>query len=240
MEFKKLIQDLQRQMNEQGESLTIDGDPGKKTKAALMNFDVVLQVKKIPGQVVVVPPPSKVVTNDFGAPHIFVNLDLLGLDETDPRLVARYEPEWKLENLAGYKGLSGTARAWCSVCCNADLRKAGIKGTNSAAASSWSKWGRKSPFWFGACLDIKHSSGGRHINRFLYWIDEKKKIAATLDGNRGNKYCVAKTDLSGSGDTLVSGPRWSNDMPDGQFVSMADVLKAHPYLKVGNVGNSTR
>lgn len=242
MDFKEFIKGLQRQMNEQGESLTVDGDPGSKTKAALKKFDVVLQVQKTKSPVITpapIKPPNK---NDFGAPHIFVNLDLLGLDETDPRLVARYEPEWALENLRGYKGLSGRARAWCSVNVNADLRKAGIKGTNSAAASSWSKWGRKCPFWFGAVLDIAHDKGkgGRHVCRFLYWIDEKKKIAATLDGNRGNKFCVAKTDLSGSGDILVSGPRWSNDMADGFAFSMADVLAAHPYLKVGNVGGSTR
>lgn len=239
MKYQDLVKDLQRQMNEQGAKLTVDGDLGKYTKNALLDYEVMLTVKKITKAKPVVI-PMKPVKNDFGAPHIFVNLDMLGLDETDPRLVARYEPEWALEGLAGYKGLSGRSKAWCSVATNADLRKAGLKGTDRASASSHSKWGKKSPFWFGCSLDILHKGGGRHICRFLYWIDEAKKIAATLDGNRGNKYCIAITDLSGKGDTLVTGPRWSNELPDGQFVSMSDVLKAHPYLKVGStVGTST-
>jgi len=170
----------------------------------------------------------------FNAPWVFSNLDMLGRKEGDPKLEARFVPEWKLEGLPGYKTLVGNRHAWCSVVCNADLRKAGVKGTNSAAASSWSKWGVKSPFWFGALLDIKHKGGGRHCCKFLYWIDEKKKIAATLDGNRSNTYGVFATDLSGKGDTLVTGPRWPDKWVSGQLVSMGEVLKAYPQLKVGS------
>lgn len=174
----------------------------------------------------------------FGAPWVGANLDLLGLDETDTKLNARYVPEWKKEGL-NYKDLAGNRHAWCSVRSNADRRKVGVSTTDSAAASSWSKYGKKCPFWFGAALDIKHKSGGRHICDFLYWIDEKNKIAATLDGNRGNKFCIAKTDLSGSGDTLVAGPRWPKEVADGQLVSKADVLAKYPNLKVGSVGSGT-
>lgn len=179
--------------------------------------------------------------NNFNAPWVFANIDLLGLDETDPKLNARYVPEWKLEGLPSYTSLAGNSRAWCSLKVNADLRKVGVKGTNSAAASSWSKWGRKSPFWFGSILDISHQSGGRHVCFFLYWIDEKKGICATMDGNKSNKFCIAQTTLSTKADKLVTGPRWSKDLPDGQLVSMNDVLKAHPILKVGSNSNgSTR
>lgn len=183
--------------------------------------------------------PVQRATGFFGAPWIGANIDLLGRSETDKELNARYVPEWAREGLPHYKTLSGNAFAWCSVRANADRRKVGVLGTNSAAAASWSKWGKKCPFWFGAALDIKHKSGGRHICDFLYWIDEKNKIAATLDGNRGNKFCVAKTDLSGKGDTLVTGPRWPLDWPDGKTVSMAGVLATYPYLKAGSVGPSS-
>lgn len=239
MEFKDLIKDLQRQMNEQGEKLTLDGDPGSKTKKALQNFEVLLQVKKISKAPVIVA-PTKPVGKDFGAPYAFIDLDLLGLDETDPRLVDRYEKEWREVGLSSYRTLSGRARAWCSIRITKVMRDVKIKSTNSAGASSWDRWGRKSLFYFGCILNIRHSDGSRHVCIFLYWIDEAKGICATLDGNRGNKFCVARTDISGKGDTLVGGPRWSNELPDGQIVSMADVLKAHPYFKVGNVGGSTR
>lgn len=177
----------------------------------------------------------------FNAPWVFANIDLLGREETDPVLNARYVPEWKLEGLPSYTSLAGNSRAWCSLKVNADLRKVGVKGTNSAAASSWSKWGRKSPFWFGSVLDIVHASGGRHVCFFLYWIDEKKLICATMDGNKSNKFCIAQTVLSGKSDKLVTGPRWSKDYSDGQIVSMEDVLKLYPNLKVGsNSSESTR
>lgn len=178
----------------------------------------------------------------FGAPWIGANIDLLGRSETDAELNARYVPEWALEGLPGYKTLAGNAHAWCSVRENADKRKVGVKGTNSAGAASWSRWGKKCPFWFGATLDIRHASGGRHVCDFLYWIDESKRICAAYGGNQGDKLSIVQLNLSGSGDKLVAGPRWPNDRPDGMLVSMKDVLAAYPHLKVGGIsgGGSTR
>lgn len=176
----------------------------------------------------------------FGAPWIGANIDLLGRHESDPELNARYVPEWKLEGLPGYKSLVGNARAWCSVRENADKRKVGIRGTNSAGAYSWSAWGKKCPFWFGATLDIKHASGGRHVCDFLYWIDEHNGLCATLDGNRGNRFAVNVTNLSKGHDQLVKGPRWPVDHPDGHLVAMSAVLLAYPHLGVSGSSGSTR
>ena len=240
MNFRDLVKFLQTEMNKQGENLKVDGDPGPKTQAALAKFDVGIVVTKQPADDTLAPAP--VAEGDyFGAPWIGVDLDLLGRDESDKELNARYVPEWAKVGLPGYKSLMGNARAWCAIRVSKALRQVGInvKGL-TAAASSMSKFGKKCPFWFGAGLDIKHRAGGRHVCFFLYWIDEAKKIAATLDGNRGNKFCVARTDLSGSGDTLVTGPRWPNDAPDGMKVSMEDVLTKYPFLKVGSVGAGTR
>ncbi len=209
--------------------LTVDGVVGPKTMGKL---DSLLGVVA----------PSPVVSGDFfGAPWMGLDTDLIGLSETDKRLIAKYEPEWKNVGLPGYKGLAGRARAWCSIRCTSVLRRVGVsvKGL-TAGAYSHSKWGKKSPFWFGSTMDIKHSGGGRHVCFFLYWIDQKRKLAATLDGNRGNKFCVAETDLSGSGDTLASGPRWPSDVPDGQLASKAEVLRLYPFFKVGSAGSSTR
>lgn len=180
----------------------------------------------------------------FGAPWIFANIDLLGRDETDKELNDRYVPEWNNLGLPQYNTLAGNDHAWCSLRVNADFRKVGIPGTNSAAASSWSIWGKLCPFWFGSVLDIIHKNGGRHVCNFLYWIDEEKKICATLDGNRGNKFSVCRTDLSGSGDRLVTGPRWSADnpdCPDGIIITMKEATHTYPYLAVGgHSGQGTR
>ncbi len=178
--------------------------------------------------------------DQFNAPWVFANLDLLGRKEGDPKLEERYVPEWKKEGLGGYKTLVGGRHAWCSVRVNADFRKVNVKGTNSAAASSWSKWGFKSPFYFGAVLDIRHKSGGRHVCNFLYWIDEKKKLAATLDGNRSNTFGVFITDLSGRGDRLVTGPRYPAGWLNGVSPTKDEVLKLYPMLKVGGSGGTTR
>lgn len=225
---------IQKAMNKKGETLVVDGAWGPKTEAAAEKYEFKIEAAKI--NVV-----QTIDNNYFGAPWVFANIDLLGRDETDPELNARYVPEWALEGLPDYKTLVGNRHAWCSVKVNADLRKVGVKGTNSAAASSWSKWGRKSPFWFGSVLDISHQSGGRHVCFFLYWIDEEKGICATMDGNKSNKFCIAKTTLSAKADKLVTGPRWPVNQQDGLIISMIDVLKVYPILKVGSVSNdSTR
>lgn len=176
----------------------------------------------------------------FGAPWMSFDNDLLGRLETDAEMIARFVPGWKLSGLPQYKTLIGSKHAWCIMRTNLHLEKAGIKGTKSAGARSLSKWGRKSPFWFGAQLDIMHKGGGRHAAEFLYWIDEKKKICATRDGNRSNRFAIFQTDLSGKGDTLPAGPRWPTDHPDGQLVSMKDVLAKYPFFKVGGTGTGTR
>ena len=176
----------------------------------------------------------------WNAPWVLANIDMLGRTETDPLLNARYVPEWAKEGLPGYKSLAGNTRAWCSVAHNADKRKVGVKGTDSAGAASWTKYGVACPFWFGASLPIRHKSGGRHIATFLYWIDEAKKIAAVYGGNQGNKLSIVSLDLSGRGDTLVPGPRWPANYPAGQLVSKAQVLAKYPFLKVGGSMGVTR
>ncbi len=226
------IKSLQRTLNSLGADLKVDGYRGPKTIAAekkYLNKDV---IEPIP-----VPTPK----GYFGAPWVGVDLDLLGRSETDTELNKRYVPTWKAVGLPGYKTLVGKRHAWCAIRMIKAWRQVGVnvKGLN-AGAYSLSKWGKRSPFWFGAGLDIKHKKGGRHVAIFLYWIDEKSKIAATLDGNRSNKFAVFATDLSGRNDSLVSGPRWPTDWPDGQFVSRADVLKAYPHLRVGGSGSGTR
>jgi len=47
MKFKDLIKKLQLKLNEAGEKLSVDGDPGPKTQRALDNFEVDLILSKI-------------------------------------------------------------------------------------------------------------------------------------------------------------------------------------------------
>lgn len=222
--------------------LLVDGVVGPKTAAEIeLAVAAALENATKSSEGKPLPAPSK--SEYWGATWVGANIDLLGRHESDPLLNARYVPEWKKVGLPGYKTLVGTRHAWCAIRVSADKRKVGadVKGLN-AGARSLSKYGRKCPFWFGAELDIIHRGGGRHAATFLYWIDEAKKLCASLDGNRSNRFAVNVTDLSGKGDKLISGPRWPNNWPDGQFVTKAEVLKRYPFLKVGgsSVGGSTR
>jgi hypothetical protein len=228
------IRNLKKEINAHGGNpkLTVEGELGKafgpKTVAAL---ELALAKKEIP----------TIGKGDFfGAPWMAFDNDLLGRDETDLELNARFVPGWKLSGLPGYKTLVGKRHAFCIMVGNLHLVKAGLKGTGSAGAYTASSLGKKCPYWFGAILDIVHKNGGRHYCEFLYWIDEAKKIAATRDANRSNKWAVFSTDLSGKGDKLKTGPRWPLKHPDGQFVSKAEVLKKYPFFKVTGSGSSTR
>lgn len=240
MKQKQMNALIQKAMNDAGvkPKFSLTGNYGPQTERETDNFE--FTITAVPKKVIDLPTKPSA-TGYFGAPWVGVNIDLLGRHESDPELNRRYVPRWAKVGLPGYKSLEGNARAWCAIMIIENLAQAGVnvKGLN-AGAYSLSKWGKKCPFWFGAGLDIKHGkNGGRHVCFFLYWIDEKKKIAATLDGNRGNRFCVARTDLSGSHDYLVAGPRWGSEVPDGQFVSMAEVLAAYPYLKVGGSGSAS-
>lgn len=248
---KRLIKELQRAMNEAGHTpkFSETGNYGTKTEVALPLYAFTVTAKRLdidPVIIIPAPVPKPALTptkgDYFGASWVGANNDLLGLNETDSRLNARFVPHWAKVGLSGYKTLVGNSHAHCALVLDANYAAVGVKGPGSAAASKTSTWGKKCPFWFGAALDNKHKGGGRHTCIFLYWIDEKKKLAATKDSNRSNKYGIFETDLSGKGDTLPAGPRWPKDYPDGQFVSMADVLNAYPELKVGSkgTGGSTR
>lgn len=223
---------LQKRLNKEfNAGLVEDGIYGPKTKAA--------EAKYLKGEV------QNPVLNKgdyFGAPYIGKGIQFLGDHETDAAMTAHYAPHWKKVGLPGYvkKGLSGNDRAWCSLKVDKDMTDAGLKGTGSAGAYSWSSWGRKCPFWFGAVLDIKHRSGGRHVAYFLYWIDEAKGLAAVMGGNQGNRFSIVSQTINKGGDVCLKGPRWSSQLPDGQFVSKAEVLKAYPHLKVGGTAGSTR
>lgn len=247
---KEIVKKLQLALNAAGEKLTADGVPGPVTKGVLSKYDIQMIATKL---AIANPPKDPVIIPSgdwFGAPWVGANIDLLGLYETDARLNARYVPEWPLEGMdKSYDDLGGAPHAWCILRGNADRRKVGAKQSGDPAASSGSGnyWSYKCPFWFGSGLDIEHIGDrgqvtGRHWAEFLYWIDQKNMICATLDGNRGNRFAVNITDLSGrkGTDRLHSGPRWSIGWPDGQFVSKDQVLARYPQLKItGSSGSST-
>ncbi len=142
--------------------------------------------------------------------------------------------DWKWAGLPQYKSVIGKKNAWCGLACEIALRSGGLKGPKgSAAAASWSHFGEECEPICGAFAPIKHSGGGRHIGVFLYWIDEKKQIAAILGGNQSNAYTIASTNLSGVGkaDKIQGGFRWPKSYPKSGFVYV-------PKAKPGKMGST--
>lgn len=238
MNQKDLILGAQKAMNAQGERLTEDGVCGPITTATMQKYTLAgMVLERNPVPVPVVPSGEF-----FGAIWVGGHLNMLGKTETDPVLVALLAPNWQnLDGCHGIKDLSGKDHAWCANDVDFDFRKYNIPTPNSGLASSYGNWAESCPHWFGAILPIEHDSGGRHVCRFLYWIDKANGICATLDGNRGNKFAVNRTNISGKNgaDHVKTTPRWPTGWPAGQEVSMADVLAAYPMLKVGGAGSST-
>jgi len=55
-------------------------------------------------------------------------------------------------------GAAADETAWCSSFVNWVLRQAGIRGTNSAAAASWTSWGQSCHARVGAITVIFNST----------------------------------------------------------------------------------
>jgi uncharacterized protein (TIGR02594 family) len=76
--------------------------------------------------------------------------------------------------------------AWCSSFVNWTLKTIGIKGTNSASALSWRKWGQllKKPA-FGSIAILNYGKGKGHVG-FVAGINPKGSLVL-LGGNQSNK-----------------------------------------------------
>ena len=83
---------------------------------------------------------------------------------------------------------------WCSSFVNWCIRKAGIVGTNSAAARSWLDWGEQLTMPRYGCVvvmrrGLDNKSG--HVGFWLDWVGPGKQSIRVLGGNQSNKVCGA-------------------------------------------------
>lgn len=70
-------------------------------------------------------------------------------------------------SLANTKWALSDETAWCAALANAALRKNGYKGTNSALAASFDRYGvALDKPKYGCVLTLRHPSGGRHVTFF--------------------------------------------------------------------------
>jgi uncharacterized protein (TIGR02594 family) len=74
---------------------------------------------------------------------------------------------------------------WCSSFVNWCIDKTGMKGTNSAAARSWLKWGASLPKYRHGCVVVlKRGTGSQgHVG---FAVDKKFGFVKVLGGNQSN------------------------------------------------------
>lgn len=124
---------------------------------------------------------------------------------------------WRLVGLA-YTTVIGKSRAWCGMGLATAFDSGGIKPPlRAAAASSWQHFGEVCGFISGAVLCLRHATRKNfHVTVFLYWVDEKKNLAACLGCNQNNGIRITVYNLSGNDnghDEVIGGPRWPKGFP---------------------------
>jgi uncharacterized protein (TIGR02594 family) len=93
---------------------------------------------------------------------------------------------------------------WCSSFVNWCLKQAGITGTNSAAAASWSSWGQElTDPRYGAIVHIRRGGGGHDRatgsssgNHVGFLIRRTPTHVTLLGGNQGNRVKESSFPLS--------------------------------------------
>ena len=108
MDLKSFIRLLQKRLNEQGENLAVDGDPGPKTQAALEKYDIEIVAKKAER-------PESPPVGEFRNPAYEEAKKYDGKKETDKAFGAWLSGYWKKVGLPGYKTIIGSSFAWCAL-----------------------------------------------------------------------------------------------------------------------------
>jgi uncharacterized protein (TIGR02594 family) len=87
--------------------------------------------------------------------------------------------------------------AWCSSFVNWCLKQCGIRGTNSAGAASWKKYGNASSARYGAIAVVFNPAMARSSltatgNHVGFLVEETKTHYVLLGGNQGNSVKVSR------------------------------------------------
>jgi len=80
---------------------------------------------------------------------------------------------------------------WCSSFVNFIAQKCGDKGTNSAAARSWEKWGKKLSKPVPGCIVVFSRGSNPAFGHVAFYLYESNNNIYVLGGNQSNKVCIA-------------------------------------------------
>lgn len=79
---------------------------------------------------------------------------------------------------------------WCSSFANWCMERAGIRGTRSAAARSWLKWGRELKEPRRGCVVVLRRGRNPAAGHVGFYMGERKGRIILLGGNQGNRVCT--------------------------------------------------
>lgn len=201
MQLKDLVKLLQKAMNAQGSKLVEDGEFGSKTELETKRYTFNITAQLLAKDA------TPVIPAQHGTPWLDEARKSMGKNEADPAFQAKLNPIWAKAGLPNYKGLVGSARAWCAIFILANLSWAGYAYRNGdAAARSWDNFGtkidwKKNGIPQGAIVRINgkgvcSSSSGNHVtfaNGSCSASDLAKSGASFsgLGGNQGNMVKVS-------------------------------------------------
>jgi len=117
--------------------------------------------------------------------------ELPGEAENDPRI---------LECLATTGKFKADETPWRSAFANWAMVKAGRKGTNSALARSWLKWGEPIEEPRYGCIVVFRRGNGAWQGHVGFFVKAEGDRIVVLGGNQGNEVSIAprsKSDLLG-------------------------------------------
>jgi len=162
-------------------NLGIDGIAGPKTWAALK--DVTKPSPKLAALAVV---PASAPWVSFARNE--VNQKEIKGSKNNPRIIAYHATTTLRAN--------NDETAWCSSFVNWCLKQAGTKGTDSAAAISWLKWGKATSAQSGAIIVIYNSKAansgltvsGNHVG---FLIQETATHFVILGGNQSDQVKIS-------------------------------------------------
>lgn len=235
MKFSELIKSVQRELNRFGEKLTVDGDPGALTKAALENYEVAVLVFKKKEQTNALPKSKS-------PPWYTFALKFKGKKETDPSFNKEMSAKWSLFGM-NLGTIATNWAAWCGLAMAVALSGVGVDyAKNGALARNWAQYGveiewKKDGIPQGAVVQVNGSgncasASGNHVSQASGdcaasdLIEMKKtkdkngkdiyvpsvKSAATIDlygGNQGNTWKVSTYKVA-----TICAVRWPKDVVD--------------------------
>lgn len=195
MRLDAFLRLLQKRLNEKGENLSVDGDPGPKTQAALDKYDVEIVLTKAER------PEAPPITGQSHAenPSYLEAKKYAGKNENDPKFNSFMSSFWAKVGLPKYKTIVGTSFAWCALFIVGMQSEVGQKYIASASAKAQGKTGveidwKKNGIPKGAIIHINHgydckSSSNNHVT-FAdgdCTAEELAKSGASFPGYGGNQ-----------------------------------------------------